>query len=207
MAQGPFDHAFCRRMAAALSQDIFRQGTCIDADTDGDSLRTYFFDDFDDIVVRSDIARIDAQGLDAAVDGGQGQAVIEVDIGDNGDIHGLNDGGQAFGRFHIGNGKAQDFSAIRCQAAGIDDGFGHMGRVDRRHGLDRYGCIAADGDAARLDGKRFSTFHARPAFLKAADILKHGEEEQGAQEDGPCDLDVVQRPFRHPPARNTFENQ
>ena len=57
------------------------------------------------------------------------------------------------------------------------------------------------------DGKRFSTFHEKPAFLKAAEILKHGEQEQGTQEDGPCDLNIIQRPFRHPPARNSFENQ
>lgn len=73
-------------------QDIGRKGSRIDANADGNSLRSYFFDDANDVVIGTDIAGIDAKGLDTAVNGSQSQSIIKVDIGYDRNIDGLYDG-------------------------------------------------------------------------------------------------------------------
>ena len=63
-------------------QQIFFQRTGVDADTDRNLALRSRFDDFFDIFARADVAGIEAQTVDALLDGDQRQLVIEMDVGD-----------------------------------------------------------------------------------------------------------------------------
>ena len=112
----------------------------------------------DDLVVTTDIARIDAQSLDPAIDGCQSQAVVKMYICHDGHRRRSDDVFQPFGSSHVRDGKADDFRAKAGQTLGIGNGLGRIGRAHCRHGLHRNRGRTTNGNVANLNGQCVSAF-------------------------------------------------
>ena len=108
--------------------------------------------DLADLILAAEVAGIDAQPVNAAFQRGQGEMVIEVDVGDDGDRGVGGDAGEGFRRLHIGNGEADDLAPGQSQAFDLGAGGRDVTGVGLGHGLDRDGGPAADGNVAQADG-------------------------------------------------------
>ena len=64
-----------------------------------------------DVVGLADVARVEPQALHAGLDGGQGQPVLEMDVGDDRDGRAGHDPGQPLGRLLLVAGAAHDVGA------------------------------------------------------------------------------------------------
>ena len=84
MLAGAFDHRFRTRPAIFLQHRFF-QGSAVDADPDRNVMLLAGLDDSDDVFPGTDIAGIDANLIDAGFNRGQGQFIIEMDIGNQRD--------------------------------------------------------------------------------------------------------------------------
>ena len=153
-----FHHAFGRRVAAGTVQNVLRERPRIDADAN-----RYFFlarhvDDADDVFPFPDIPRIDAEGVDTGFHGGQRQAVIEMDIGDEGDAGQRFDVANGFGSFFVRHGNAHDVGTGRAERIDLGRAARRIDGAVRAHGLDGDGRPTADGDACHADLSRLFHF-------------------------------------------------
>jgi hypothetical protein len=104
-----------------------------------------------DLLRAADVARIEPQAVDARIDGGQGQAMIEMDVGDERDAGAAPDRGQGGRGSPVRDGQPDDLGPGPGQAADLRDGRPHIPGVGLGHGLDDDGRAGADGHAADLD--------------------------------------------------------
>jgi hypothetical protein len=121
VAHGGFHERFRRRLAV-LALQILADGAGIDPDTDRDALVAGAGHYLADLVVAADVARIDAQAVDAVLGDAQGDLVVEVDIGDQRHVGALANGAERLRRIHARHGYAHDVRS------------GVLERLDLRHG-------------------------------------------------------------------------
>ena len=146
-------------MAAAVArsrpgQDVLFEGARVDADADGDPPRRRGPDDLADLLPRADVAGIEPQAVDARVEGGQGQPVVEVDVGDERDPALPADLPEGGGRGPVRDGQPDDLRPGLLQPADLRRRRPDVPGVGLGHGLDDDGGAAADDDAAHGDGAR-----------------------------------------------------
>jgi hypothetical protein len=98
------------------------------------------------------VAGIDADGVGPRLQGRQGQAVIEVDIGDQGQGTVAFDLPEGPDRFLVGHGQAGHFTARRGQALDLGQGGRNIGGVGVGHALDHHRGAAADLHRSDKDG-------------------------------------------------------
>jgi len=98
-----------------------------------------------------EVAGVEADAVGAGLDGGEGEAVAEVDVGDQGDADLLADGGQRLGGRAVGHGDADDLAAALFELAGLADRRRHVGGRRVGHRLHGDGRIPADGHTALMD--------------------------------------------------------
>ena len=152
MAQCPFYHAVSSRMASILFQDVFRKRAAIDADADGNTRWSYFFYDPDYVLIRTDIARVDPQGLYSAVYRQKCQLIVKVDVGYQGHGRCRNDIFQSQRRRFIRYGKADDFCSQTGKTLYVCNSPAGIGRIDSRHGLHRNRRRTADRHCSQRHG-------------------------------------------------------
>ncbi len=90
--------------------------------------------------------------MDAGPDGGEGEAVVEVDVGDEGHGGAAHDLRQGGGGRLVGYGDADDLGAEAGQLGDLFEGGLRVGGVGVGHRLDDDGGVAADLDIADVDG-------------------------------------------------------
>ena len=98
------------------------------------------------------VAGVDADGVGPLLQGRQGQAVVEVDVGDQGQRALALDLPEGPGRLLIGHGQAGHFAARRGQAPDLGQGGPHVAGVGVGHGLHHHRGPAADLHRADEDG-------------------------------------------------------
>ncbi len=158
MAQRRFYQGLWRRLAVLLLQ-VFFQRTGIDADADRDAPITRSIDHGTDTVFTTDIARVDTQTVNAQLGHTQGNAVIEVDIGDQRHLDQLLDTAKGFGSVHVRHRNTHDVDTRGFQTIDLCHGSGHIVGVavghalhrDRRITTDRYGTDPYFSGFATLD--------------------------------------------------------
>ena len=104
-----------------------------------------------DVVGLADVARVEAQARHPGLHGGQGQLVLEVDVGDEGDGRAGDDLGQPLGRLLLVAGAAHDVGPRRRQGVDLGQGPVDVGRLGGGHRLDGDGRVAAHGHGADVD--------------------------------------------------------
>ena len=103
--------------------------------------------------------------MDAGLDGGERQAVVEVDVGDQRDGRLLDDLGDGRGRGLVGDGDADDLGAGIAQAGDLLDRRLRVGGIGVRHRLDDDGGVAADLHVADVDGTACAARGERCRFV------------------------------------------
>ena len=134
--------------AAVLRPQLLFQGAAVDADADGNALliahvRHGFY-----LVLPADIARVDADGVDTPLRALQGELVVEVDVGDQGNVDLLLDLVHSLRRRLIGDGHPDDLASGGLQLLDLGHGGSHVIGLCIAHGLDRHRGAAAHGDLA-----------------------------------------------------------
>ena len=104
MTQRGFHQRLGRRLAVLLLQVLF-QGAGVDADADRDALVARSLDHRLDAILAADVARVDAQAIDAQLGHAQGDLVVEVNVGHQRYAHLLLDTTKGPGGVHVRYGK------------------------------------------------------------------------------------------------------
>ena len=144
---------------AVLVEEVFLEGAAVDADAHGDAAGFEGGDDLGECVGVADVARVEADGVDAGLHGGYGEAVVEVDVGDDGEDLGAAESAEGVDGFGVGEGGAEDVATGFAGRFGLaDEGVGIVGGGGA-HGLDADGRAASDGYAADADLSGFLPCH------------------------------------------------
>ena len=104
-----------------------------------------------DAVGAADIARIDPQAGGARLGRLDAALVVEMDVGDQGDLGFAGDGLEGLGRFHVGAGDADDVGAGLFQLTDLVDRRRRVGRRRIGHRLHADRGVAAHEDGAHAD--------------------------------------------------------
>ena len=147
MVQGAFDHSL-RHGGAVLGKDVLFQTAAVHTDADGYIFGVAGIRHRLDAVVGPDVAGVDADLVGTGIQRCQRGAVIKVDIGHDGDIHGLFNGGHHGGILRRGHGHAHDLAARLGDALCLCHVAGNI--LDRHveHRLHGNGMVAANGNVA-----------------------------------------------------------
>ena len=140
-----------RRDAAVLLEDLLVEGTGVNADANRDAGLFGGLDDGPDLLLAADVARVEAQGVDALVDGLERELVVKVDVGDerHGDLAQYI--AEVLGGLHVGHGEPHDIAACGLQGADLGDSRLGIRRLRIRHRLHGDRRTAADRDLADVD--------------------------------------------------------
>src|SRR6478672_4882062 len=151
LPDGRLDERLGRRLAVLL-HDPLVEAAGVDADADGDAGVLGRLGDLLDLVVElADVARVDAHGGAAGIDGGVDVLRLEVDVGDDRDLALARDRRQGVGVVLARAGPAHDVAAGGRQLGDLLERRVDVGRGRRRHRLHRHGEVAPDPDLADLD--------------------------------------------------------
>ena len=167
--QGDVVHgAFHQRLGhrrAVFGQHLFFQAAGIHTDADGDILRLAGGGHFLHMVVAADVAGVQANFVHPRVHTGQSDAVVEVDVRHEGDVHGVLDGFDEANVLQGGHAHPHDLAARLGHPHRLGHVAGHVAGGHVEHGLHRHRVVPADGEAA--DGHfTLDLAHVFPSFLK-----------------------------------------
>ncbi len=109
----------------------------------------------------ADVARVETQAVHARLECGQGQPVLEVDVGDDRYRRSGDDLRQPLGRLTVVAGDADDVGPGRRQGVRLGQGGIDVCRLRRRHRLHGDRSIATDRDAADEDLAGVASLHDR----------------------------------------------
>ena len=149
MALRALDERLGAGMGVFFEQILFKTAG-VDADADGYIVSAAGVGHGPDVFVRTDVAGIDADLVDAALGGLKGEAVVKMDIGDEryGDL--LLDGGDGPCRLHIRQRYSHDVRAGGLHGLDLRNGRLDIPGPGIAHGLDGDRGAAADPDSADL---------------------------------------------------------
>jgi len=155
VAQCRFHQCFGGRLAILLLQ-LLLQRTGVDADTDRYVLVTGCVNQCAHAIFLADIARVDAQAIDAELQDAQGDLVIEVNVADERHLHLLADLAECFGGLHRRDRDAHDVGTDRLEGTDLRHRCRHIAGLGIGHALHRDRRIAAYGDVAYHDLPRLA---------------------------------------------------
>ena len=150
MLQCAFDQSLGCRMSAMFLQHRAIERPCVDADPDRNPPCLCSPHHRADLFTIFYIAGIQPQCIDTAANDFQRQAVIEMNISDQGDRGCLFDRRYRHRCSHIGNRQPDDFTACRLKCCYLSNGCRHIRRFCRCHGLHRNRIIAANRNGTKL---------------------------------------------------------
>ncbi len=135
-------------LEAFLFVFAFDDGAFVDADADGDAAFLAGIDDFFDLGAVVDVAGVEADLVDAGLDGFEGALEVEVDVGNDGDFDLFEDFLEGFGVFAFGYGDADDVGTGLIEFVDFGDAFVDVIGIAGGHGLDGNGGVSADANVA-----------------------------------------------------------
>ncbi len=158
VAHGGFEQRLRRRFAVFFLQ-IFFQRTGVNADADRDIFIAGAVHHRADTRFVTDVARVDAQAVDAVFGHFQRDAVVEVDIGHQRHVDLLFDQLERLGGIHGRDGDADDVRAHALQRFDLIDRRFHIGGARVGHRLHGDRCPIADRHLPNVNPFRFSTLN------------------------------------------------
>ena len=161
VVQRAFDHGVGAGLAVFFQQFLLQRAR-VDADPHGAAVVAGGLDDVAHSVGTADIAGIDPQAGGAGLGRLDAALVVEMDVGDQGDLGLARDGPEGLGGFHIGAGDAHDVGPGLFKLTDLIDR--RAGVRGRRigHGLDADGRVAADQHRADADLAALATLDMAP---------------------------------------------
>ena len=151
-------HESVGRREAVLLDQVHLQRAGVHADAAGHAGVAEGRNDLAELLLTADVAGIEPNLVNALLNRGQGVLVVEVDVGDQGDVDPLLDlpqhlGGVVVGNRNAGHLAAGLFEPIDLMHRGVD-----VAGVGDRHRLDHDRVRAPDLDVADLDGAGCPSF-------------------------------------------------
>src|SRR6266540_1051440 len=144
------DEGLCLVLLRELGEMLReRAGVRTDSHRDARGLRGA--NDLRDLVRAADVARIDAHRGHPLLDRLQGQARVEVDVGDDGDRRQADELRQCLGVLRLRNGDAHDLATCGCESGDLRSRRLDVVRLREGHRLDDDGRAAPDLDPADAD--------------------------------------------------------
>ena len=134
--------------AAVFCPQLLFQGPAVDADADGDALLAADVRHGLDLLFPADIAGVDAQGVDPPLRTRQGEFVVEMDVGDQGNADLLLDFVHGLCRRLVRDGHPDDLASGGLQLLDLGHGSGHIVGLGIAHGLDGHRGAAAHSHPA-----------------------------------------------------------
>ena len=128
-----------------------REASKVDADADGDLPRLGLAHHKLDLFPIPDIARVEPEAVDAALQRPQRQLIVEVDVSDDWDAHLSLDFGERLRRLHVWHRAPDDIDANLLDLSDLVDGGSNVSRVGLGHGLDGNLGVASDLDLTDVD--------------------------------------------------------
>ena len=104
-----------------------------------------------DVLGSADVAGVETKPLHPGFEGGKGEAVLEVDVGDDGNRAAGDDLGEAAGGVGIVARDADDVGPGGGEGVHLGESGVDVGRLRRRHRLDAHRRPSPDGDGTDLD--------------------------------------------------------
>ena len=98
----------------------------------------------------ADVPRVEPERVHPGLDRGEGEPVVEVDVGDHRDRRTGHDVGQPFGGLLLVAGAPHDVASGGRQGVDLSQRALDVGGLGRRHRLHRHRCPAADEDTAHV---------------------------------------------------------
>ena len=198
MPQGALDHRL-RGGFPVLGQEVFFERPGIHADPDGHFLLQGGPDNFLHLLLRADRPGIEPQAVNPGPERRQGEPVVEMDIGDDGDRDALPDGLESFGRRLVGNSQADNLATRFLQPLDLGDrpadlvgqGLGHRLDDDRRPSPDRHICrplFAWSSAEEKLERPSLPGDEALPAVGQPLDDVVEDDENDEEDENHEPDL-------------------
>src|SRR5471030_1488689 len=160
MTQGRLDQRGRGRLAVFLLQ-VFFQGTGVHADADRDPAVTSGINHRTHAIFTTDVARVDAQAVNAQFGYAQSDLVVEVDVGNQRHLDQLLDLAECLGSVHVRHRNAHDIDASGFQAIDLGHGGGHVIGVAVGHALHSDRRIAANRHVTDPNLAGFATFDWR----------------------------------------------
>jgi hypothetical protein len=148
-----------------LLEDLLLEGSRIDPDSYGCVSFPRFLDDFFNGFGVPYVPRIDSKAVCAGVKRSQGQAVVEMDICDQGRADLFSDFSEGMGRLHVRDSQSDDLTARIDKAVNLPDCCPNIPGVRVRHGLDRNGRIPSNRNVSHMDNPGFSSGIDMRGFL------------------------------------------
>ena len=139
---------------AVLMEQCLIEASAVDADSNGDMVGFAAVHHGLDPVFPADVAGVDADFGRAPLRRRNGQAIVKVDVGHQGQRRRRGNLPKARGRLHVRHGQAGNLAPGGCQSADLGEGALHVGGLRIEHGLNGYRRAAAHRDAAYLDLSR-----------------------------------------------------
>ena len=113
------------------------------------------------------VARVQAEAVHTALQRLEGKLVVEVDVGDDGDVGLALDLRKSKGRVHVRHGAPRDLTARLLHLADLENGRLDVARVGLCHRLHDDGCVSADLYASDFDLLRYpSRYHVPPPLRR-----------------------------------------
>ena len=151
-----------------------RQATEVNADTDGYLAGLRLANDGLDLAFVADVAGVQPQAVNAAVEGLEGKLVVEVDVGHDGDVDLALDPSQRLGRLHVGDGAPDYLAPLLLQPTYLGDRGRDVAGVGLGHRLDSHGRIAADLHVADVQSLRHPPLvHLAPSDRSSFELYQY----------------------------------
>ena len=138
-----------REVLARVDGAVERPG--VHTDADGDARLSRSVNDGVNLLERADVAGVDAQGRGASPCRLDGQAVVEVDVGYDGQGRLAAYLAEAIERIGVRDSHAHDLAPEVGEVANLRNRGRGVGGLGGAHGLDGHGGTAANGDRAHVN--------------------------------------------------------
>ncbi len=155
---GALRHGFGGDAAVLLEQVEF-DGPGVDADPDGHLVRLARVGHEPDLVLSADVAGVDADLVDARLDGGEGEFIVHLDVRDDGHPDVFFQSFDGLDIFHVRDRKADELAAGGRQFSRLKDVRLDVALRRIEHGLDDDGCVSAKRYIAHENLSCLSAFH------------------------------------------------
>jgi hypothetical protein len=145
----------------------WRQAPEVHADTNRHLTSLGLRYDLPHAVSVTDVPWVKSKTVDALVEGFERELIVEVNVGDKGDMDLPLNLTQGFGGLHVGHSATYDLATHVLKLMDLTNCCGDVARVSLGHGLDGDGSVAAHFYPANKNGLGHSALHHIPVSTTA----------------------------------------